>query len=64
MRTHEKQVALINLFESKNQSASLGLIMHYVGNDSKIVNKINQALPKLGYLNWTYMVGTISTIQK
>lgn len=39
------QVALINLFESKNQSASLGLIMHYVGNDSKIVNKINQALP-------------------
>ena len=38
------QVALINLFESKNQSASLGLIMHYVGNDSKIVNKINQAL--------------------
>lgn len=39
------QVALMNLFESKNQSASLGLIMHYVGNDSKIVNKINQALP-------------------
>jgi peptidoglycan/xylan/chitin deacetylase (PgdA/CDA1 family) len=40
------QVALMNLFESKNQSLSLGLIMHYVGNDSKIVNKVNQALSR------------------
>lgn len=38
------QMAAMNLFMSKNQSVSLGLIMHHVGNDSKIVNKVNEGL--------------------
>jgi peptidoglycan/xylan/chitin deacetylase (PgdA/CDA1 family) len=38
------QVALMNLFESKNQSLSLGLIMHHVANDSRIVSKVKEGL--------------------
>ena len=40
------QVAVMNLFLSKNQSLSLGLIMHIVGNDSKIVDKVKQGFHK------------------
>jgi peptidoglycan/xylan/chitin deacetylase (PgdA/CDA1 family) len=40
------QTAAMNLFMSKNQSLSLGLITHLVGNDSKIVNKIKEGFYK------------------
>jgi peptidoglycan/xylan/chitin deacetylase (PgdA/CDA1 family) len=40
------QVAVMNLFLSKNQSLSLGLIMHIVGNDSKIVDKVKEGFHK------------------
>jgi peptidoglycan/xylan/chitin deacetylase (PgdA/CDA1 family) len=40
------QVAVMNLFLSKNQSLSLGSIMHLVGNDSKIVDKIKEGFHK------------------
>jgi peptidoglycan/xylan/chitin deacetylase (PgdA/CDA1 family) len=40
------QTAVMNLFLSKNQSISLGLIMHDVGNDSKIVSKAKEGLDK------------------
>ena len=36
------QVAMLNLFISKNQSVTLGVIMNYVGNDSKIINKVRE----------------------
>jgi peptidoglycan/xylan/chitin deacetylase (PgdA/CDA1 family)/3D (Asp-Asp-Asp) domain-containing protein len=36
------QIAAMNLFMSKNQSLSLGLIMNLIGNDSNIVNKVSQ----------------------
>src|SRR5205085_264247 len=40
------QVAVMNLFLSKNQSLSLGLIMHIAGNDSTIVDKVNEGFHK------------------
>lgn len=40
------QVAVMNLFLSKNQSLSLGLVMHTVGNDSKIINKVGEGYHK------------------
>jgi peptidoglycan/xylan/chitin deacetylase (PgdA/CDA1 family) len=40
------QVAVMNLFLSENQSLSLGSIMHLVGNDSKIVDKIKEGFHK------------------
>src|SRR5690349_13140078 len=36
------QLVPMDLFISKNQSLSLGLIMHVVGNDSKIINKVRE----------------------
>jgi hypothetical protein len=32
----------MDLFQSKNQRLSLGLIMNGVGNDSNIINKVNE----------------------
>jgi peptidoglycan/xylan/chitin deacetylase (PgdA/CDA1 family) len=40
------QVAVMNLFLSKNQSLSLGSIMHIIGNDSKIVDKVKEGFHK------------------
>jgi peptidoglycan/xylan/chitin deacetylase (PgdA/CDA1 family) len=40
------QAAVMNLFMSKNQSLSVGLITHEVGNDSKIVDKVKEGLHK------------------
>ena len=40
------QVAVMNLFLSKNQSLSLGSIMHIMGNDSKIVDKVKEGFHK------------------
>jgi hypothetical protein len=40
------QVAVMNLFLSKNQSLSLGSIMHIVGNDSTIVDKVKEGSHK------------------
>ena len=40
------QVAVMNLFLSKNQSLSLGSIMHIVGNDSEIVDKVKEGFHK------------------
>jgi peptidoglycan/xylan/chitin deacetylase (PgdA/CDA1 family) len=40
------QSAVMDLFMSKGQNLSLGLIMHIVGNDSKIVDKIKTGLDK------------------
>jgi peptidoglycan/xylan/chitin deacetylase (PgdA/CDA1 family) len=40
------QLAPMDLFISKNQTLSLGLIMHAVGNDSKIVNKVREGYQK------------------
>jgi peptidoglycan/xylan/chitin deacetylase (PgdA/CDA1 family) len=40
------QTAAMNLFMSKNQSLSLGLITHITGNDSKIVDKVKEGLHK------------------
>jgi peptidoglycan/xylan/chitin deacetylase (PgdA/CDA1 family) len=40
------QSAVMDLFMSKGQNLSLGLIMHIVGNDSKIVDKIKTGLGK------------------
>ena len=40
------QSAVMELFMSKGQNLSLGLIMHIVGNDSKIVDKIKTGLGK------------------
>ena len=40
------QMTPMDLFISKNQSLSLGLIMHAVGNDSKITNKVREGYQK------------------
>ena len=40
------QVAVMNLFLSKNQSLSLGSIMHVIGNDSKTVGKVKEGFHK------------------
>src|SRR5437763_15834258 len=40
------QVAVMNLFLSKNQSLSLGSIMHIIGNDSQIVDKVKEGFHK------------------
>jgi peptidoglycan/xylan/chitin deacetylase (PgdA/CDA1 family) len=40
------QIAPMNLFILKNQSLSLGLIMHDIGNDPKIVNKVSEGVHK------------------
>ncbi|MGB8035854.1 MAG: polysaccharide deacetylase family protein, partial [Nitrososphaeraceae archaeon] len=40
------QIAPMNLFISKNQSLSLGLIMHNIGNDSKIIDKVGEGYHK------------------
>lgn len=40
------QSAVMDLFISKDQNLSLGLIMHLVGNDTKVVDKIKTGLGK------------------
>lgn len=40
------QLAVMDLFLSKNQSLSLGLIMNWLGNDSKIINKVREGYQK------------------
>lgn len=40
------QLTPMNLFISKNQSLSLGLIMNYLGNDSKIIDKVREGNQK------------------
>ena len=40
------QIGPMNLFISKNQSLSLGLIMHNIGNDSKIIDKVGEGYHK------------------
>ena len=40
------QLTPMNLFMSKNQNLSLGVIMHVIGNDSKIVDKIREGSHK------------------
>jgi len=40
------QAAIMDTFLSKNQTLSLGLIMNGIGNDSKILEKINQGMVK------------------
>ena len=42
----QAQLAIMDLFISKNQSLSLGLIMNIVGNDSKIINKLREGYQK------------------
>jgi peptidoglycan/xylan/chitin deacetylase (PgdA/CDA1 family) len=42
----QAQLAIMDLFLSKNQSLSLGLIMNIVGNDSKIINKLREGYQK------------------
>ena len=53
------QVAVMNLFLSKNQSLSLGSIMHIVGNDFKIVDKVKEGFHKglfeLDLHGWDYV---------
>ena len=40
------QVTPLDLFLSKNQSLSLGLIMNYIGNDSKVIGKVREGVQK------------------
>jgi peptidoglycan/xylan/chitin deacetylase (PgdA/CDA1 family) len=40
------QLAPMDLFISKNQSLSLGLIMNMMGNDTKLINKIREGYQK------------------
>jgi peptidoglycan/xylan/chitin deacetylase (PgdA/CDA1 family) len=40
------QLGPMDLFISKNQSLTLGLIMHTIGNDTKIINKIREGYQK------------------
>ncbi|MDQ6862702.1 MAG: polysaccharide deacetylase family protein, partial [Thermoproteota archaeon] len=40
------QLAPMNLFISKNQSLTLGLIMNPVGNDTKVINKVHEGEQK------------------
>ena len=40
------QIAPMDLFLSKNQSLSLGLIMNGLGNDSKIIDKVKEGFNK------------------
>jgi peptidoglycan/xylan/chitin deacetylase (PgdA/CDA1 family) len=40
------QLAAMNLFISKNQSLTLGLIMNGIGNDTKIIGQINEGYHK------------------
>ena len=40
------QSAVLDFFMSKGQNLSLGLIMHIIGNDSKVVDKIKTGLDK------------------
>ena len=53
------QLAAMDLFLSKNQSLSLGLIMNAVGNDPQIVSKIQQGVQKglfeLGLHGWEHV---------
>ncbi len=52
------QVSVMDLFLSKNQSLSLGLIMNGLGNDSLVINKIDEGLRKglfeLGIHGWNH----------
>src|SRR3954454_5959784 len=52
------QIAPMDLFLSKNQSLSLGLIMNGLGNDSKIINKVkegfNRGLFELALHGWNH----------
>lgn len=53
------QIFVMNLFLSKNQSLSLGLIMNELGDDPKIINKINEGVNKgifeLGLHGWNHI---------
>jgi peptidoglycan/xylan/chitin deacetylase (PgdA/CDA1 family)/3D (Asp-Asp-Asp) domain-containing protein len=40
------QMAQMDLFMSKNQSLSLGVIMNGIGNDSKVINKVHEGEQK------------------
>jgi peptidoglycan/xylan/chitin deacetylase (PgdA/CDA1 family) len=43
---NKSQLALLNLFLIKNDRISLGIIGNYIGNDSSLVNKINEGYHK------------------
>jgi peptidoglycan/xylan/chitin deacetylase (PgdA/CDA1 family) len=53
------QVTAMNIFISKGQPLSLGLIMNYIGNDSKILGKIEEGskrgLFELGLHGWDHI---------
>ena len=53
------QIAPMDLFISKNQDLSLGLIMHQMGNESKIINKVSEGVHKglfeLAVHGWDYL---------
>jgi peptidoglycan/xylan/chitin deacetylase (PgdA/CDA1 family) len=53
------QVAAMNIFVSKGQPLSLGLIMNYTGNDSSIINKVSEGYKKglfeLGLHGWDHV---------
>jgi peptidoglycan/xylan/chitin deacetylase (PgdA/CDA1 family) len=42
----QAQLIPMDLFLSKNQSLSLGLIMNMIGNDSKVINKVREGYEK------------------
>jgi peptidoglycan/xylan/chitin deacetylase (PgdA/CDA1 family) len=62
------QIAAMNLFMSKNQSLSLGLIMNVIGNDSKIINKVGEGYQKglfeLALHGWNHVDYTKLTEQE
>jgi peptidoglycan/xylan/chitin deacetylase (PgdA/CDA1 family) len=53
------QVAAMNIFISKGQPLSLGLIMNYTGSDSSIINKVSEGYKKglfeLGLHGWDHV---------
>jgi peptidoglycan/xylan/chitin deacetylase (PgdA/CDA1 family) len=53
------QVAAMNIFVSKGQPLSLGLIMNSIGNDSSIINKVSEGYKKglfeLGLHGWDHV---------
>jgi peptidoglycan/xylan/chitin deacetylase (PgdA/CDA1 family) len=55
---NKAQVSVMDLFLSKNQSLSLGLIVNGIGNDSLVINKIDEGLRKglfeLGIHGWNH----------
>ena len=62
------QLAPMNLFISKNQSLTLGLIMNPVGNDTKVINKIHEGQEKglfeLALHGWNHVNYTTLSAQE